>query len=183
MSCEGCFYTESLLTAPLPAADVLVDGYIARTFAPEDATNYFMRLLRTPSSQSFLQYYGVAYNHNTWHITYDIDFMQARSPGVLDHNIRETYGTVVPQRRWIPADEVDVRRYVDVSVLQLPVFFVNHNDSIGFRLPDILRGCDGDLHKADSIAPLGGRSSTVIRINVGLSLGLYNRCSHNLPRL
>ncbi|KAN0132293.1 hypothetical protein V8E53_009893 [Lactarius tabidus] len=35
---------------PLPAADVLVDGYVARTFASEDATNYSMRLLKTPSS-------------------------------------------------------------------------------------------------------------------------------------
>ena len=180
MSCEGCFYTASLLTASLPAVDVLVDGYIARTFAPEGAANYFMRLLKTPSSQSFLKYHGVVYRQDAWHITYNVDLVPATgtSPGVLfqaspllDHSIRETYGTVVPQRRWMPADEVDVRRYVDIPILQLPIFFVNLNDSIGFRLPDILRGCDGDLHKANRFAPLGGKPSTMVRINVGLSSG------------
>ena len=147
-----------------------------------------MRLLGTPSSQSFLQYYGVVYRHNAWHITYNVNLVPATSPGVpfqtsplLDHSIRETYGTVVPQRRWIMADEVDIRRHVEVLELQLPVFFVNHNDSIGFRLPDILRGCDGGLRKANSFAPLGGKYTTLIRINVGLSLGLCSRRNHNLP--
>jgi hypothetical protein len=39
-----------------------------------------------------------------------------------------TQGTVVPQRRWIPADEIDVRQYVESATLQLPVFFVKRND-------------------------------------------------------
>ena len=128
------------------------------------------------------------YRHNAWHITYNVNLVPATSPGVpfqtsplLDHSIRETYGTVVPQRRWIMADEVDIRRHVEVLELQLPVFFVNHNDSIGFRLPDILRGCDGGLRKANSFAPLGGKYTTLIRINVGLSLGLCSRRNHNLP--
>ncbi|KAN0132294.1 hypothetical protein V8E53_009894 [Lactarius tabidus] len=40
-----------------------------------------------------------------------------------------------------------------------------HNHGIGFRLPDILRGCDSNLHKANSFAPLGGKTMTQIRIN------------------
>ena len=149
-----------------------------------------MCLLRTPTPQSFLRYYGVVYRQDAWLITRNVNLMQGESPGVpfqtslfMDYNIGGNYGTVVPQRRWKPADEVDDRRHVELAVLRLPVFFVNHNGSIGFRLPDILRGGNGDLHNANSFAPLGGKTSTVIRINVGLSLGLYSRHNQNLPCL
>ena len=140
-----------------------------------------MYLLRTPTPQSFLRYYGVVYHQGAWHITRNVNLVQGESPGVpfqaslfMDYNIGGNYGTVVPQRRWGPADEVDVRRHVERSVLQLPVFFVNRNDSIGFQLPDILRGCDRDLQNANSFAPLGGRFTTHIRINVGLFLGFHS---------
>jgi protein involved in polysaccharide export with SLBB domain len=82
-----------------------------------------------------------------------------------------TYGTVVPQKRWTPADEVDVRRHVEGAALELPIFFVNRNGSIGFPLVDILRGCDRHLHNADDFATLAGKTTTHVRINVSLSLG------------
>lgn len=156
----------------LTSADILVDGFVARTFASEDANSYFMLLLRTPPSQYFLRHYGVVYHQGAWYITHNVNSVQGTSPGVplqttplLDRDIGATYGTVVPQRRWTPADDVDVRRYVEGAVLQLPIFFINRNGSIGFSLPDILRGCDRDLHNANSFAPLGGRSTTHVRIN------------------
>ena len=84
----------------------------------------------------------------------------------LDFSVRMTQGTVVPQRRWTPADEVDIRRHVEEATLQLPVFFVNRNGGVGFSLPDILQGRDHDLYNRDSQASLGGKSTTFIRINV-----------------
>ena len=84
----------------------------------------------------------------------------------LDFSVRMTQGTVVPQRRWTPAVEVDIRRHVEEATLQLPVFFVNRHGGVGFSLPDILQGHDHDLSNRDSQAPLGGRSTTHIRINV-----------------
>ena len=109
------------------------------------------------------------------------NLVQGTSPGVpfqpsplLDYSMRETHGTVVPQRRWTPADEEDIRRHVVSSVLQLPIFFVNRNGGLGFRLPDILRGCHHDLRDAKTFAPLGGRKTTLIRINVSLSFGHYS---------
>ena len=86
----------------------------------------------------------------------------------LDFSSRATEGTIVQQRRWSPADEADIRRHVEVAVLQLPVFFVHRNGAIGFWLPDILEGRDSDLYNRDSQAPLGGISTTTIRINVSL---------------
>ncbi|KAH9051297.1 hypothetical protein EDB83DRAFT_1301143 [Lactarius deliciosus] len=155
----------------LPAGDVLVDGFVSQTFKPEDANNYFMLLLRTPPSQHFLRYYGIVYHQGAWYITRNANLV-GTSPGVplqttplLDYSSSGTQGTILPQRRWSPADEVDVRRHVEGANLQLPIYFVNTNGSIGFPLPDILRGCDRDLHNANSFATLGGRSTTHIRIN------------------
>ncbi|KAH9172482.1 hypothetical protein EDB89DRAFT_2242924 [Lactarius sanguifluus] len=152
--------------------DLLVDGFIAQTFKPEDANNFFKLLLRTPHSQYFLQYYGIVYHQGAWRITYNANLVQGASPGIpfqpmplLDYSSRATQGTVLPQQRWTPADEVDVRRHVEGADLQLPIYFINRNGSIGFPLPDILRGCDRDLHNANGFAPLGGRTTTHIRIN------------------
>ena len=102
--------------------------------------------------------------------------VQGSSPGVqleptplLDYSTRAIHGTVVPQRSWIPANEVDARRRIESAMLELPIFFVDRNGGLGFPLPDILRGRDRDLPNANSFAPLGGKTMTHIRINVGLS--------------
>ena len=167
------FLTDFSGTQTLAPTDILVDGFIASMFASGDSSHYFTHLLRT---QHFFQYYGIVYHRGAWFITHNVNLVQGNSPGVpfqttplLDHSIGATYGTVVPQRRWMPADEVDVRRHVQGAVLQLPVFFVNRNGSIGFPLLDILRGCDRDLHNANDFATLGGVTTTHIRINVSFS--------------
>jgi len=100
-----------------------------------------------------------------------MNYVQQPSSGLptqlpLDFDVRATEGTVVPQRRWTPADEVDIRRHVQEAALQLPVFFVNRNGSVGFWLPDVLEGRDRELYNRDIQAPLGGRTTTHIRINV-----------------
>ena len=161
------------------STDILVDGFVSRTFASEDATNYFMLLLR---NRLFIQHFGILYhqpfNQGAWYITHNVNSVQGASPGVplqtsplLDYCTRTTHGTVVPQRRWTPADEVDIRRHVEGAALELPIFFVNHDGTIGFPLVNILRGCDGDLHNANGFASLMGKTTTTIRINVSLSLG------------
>jgi hypothetical protein len=163
-----------------------VDGLVARTFSPEDANNYFNLLLSTPAPQYFLQYYGIVHHQGAWFITHNVNSVQNESPGVplqtaplLDYSIRGTHGTVVPQTRWTPVDDVDIRRFVEDAVLNLPIFFVNRNGSLGFSLTDILRGCDRHLHNANGFAPLGGRATTQIRINVSLYTAGGN---HNLTR-
>ncbi|KAH8982557.1 hypothetical protein EDB86DRAFT_272551 [Lactarius hatsudake] len=152
-------------------ADVLVYGFVAQTFKPEDANRYFTLLLR-PRSQHFLQYYGIRYHQGAWYITLNANLVQGTSPGVpfhatplLDYSNRTTQGTVVPQQRWIPGDAGGSLRRVERADLQLPIYFVNSNGSIGFPLLDILRGCDGNLHNANGFASLGGRTTTRIGIN------------------
>jgi hypothetical protein len=154
---------------------VLVDGFISRTFAPGDATNYLMLLLRT---HRFLQHYRIVHHQGAWYITRNGNLVRRTSQGVprqptplLDYCAWATHGTIVPQKRWTTADDVNFGRHIENAVLQLPIFFVNHDGSLGFRVPDILRGCDRELHNANSFAPLGGEYTTHVRIHVSLSLG------------
>jgi hypothetical protein len=158
----------------LRSIDLLVDGFIARTFAPVDASSYLMLLLKT---QHFIQEYGIVYHQGAWYIRHNVSSVQGTSPGVpfqtaplLDHSTEKTYGTVVPQQLWTSVDEVDVRRFIQDAVLQLPIFFLNRSGGIGFPLVDILRGYDRDVHNPNGFAPLGGRATTHIRISVSLSL-------------
>ena len=155
------------------ANDIFVDGFLAHTFSPQDVQSFLPQLLRTPH---FLQYYNVMYSGGAWQITQNAPYVLPQSPGLpaqhppipLDFNVGATEGTVVPQRRWIPTDEVDVRRHIEEASLQLPIFFINRNGGIGFTLHDILQGRDIDLFNRDSQAPLGGVSTTHIRMNVSL---------------
>ena len=138
-----------------------MDGFLAHTFSPQDAYNFLVLLFRTPDFRSY-----VSYSQGMWYMTY----VQQPSSGLpiwlpLDINTRTTEGTVIPQRRWTPADKVDIRRHVQDAALQFPVFFLNRN-GVGFWLPDILQGRNHDLYNRDSQATLGGTSTTFIRINV-----------------
>jgi hypothetical protein len=140
-------------------------------FSPEDAQNFLAILLKT---QDFLRHYRMSYSQGIWYIMQNPPYFPPPPPGIppqnlmlpLDYNVCMSQGTVVPQRRWIPADEIDVRRYVVTAALQLPIYFVNRNGGVGFWLPDILQGRDHDLYHGDREAPLGGRTTTHLRINV-----------------
>jgi len=151
--------------------DIFVDGFIANTFSPQGVPAYLTHLLGRPD---FLQFYNVVYHGRSWYITQN--YVLPQSPGVaaqhpwipLDFYVGATQGTVVPQQRWIPDGEVDVRRHIEEARLQLPILFVKNDGGIGFTLHDILQGIDINLFDRDSQAQLGGVSTTHVRINVSL---------------
>jgi hypothetical protein len=155
------------------ASDILVDGFIARTFSSQDAHDFFALFLRT---SDFLQHHRIIYSKGVWYTMRNAPYVQSSSLGAstqnpplpLDHSVRTTRGTVIPQRRWSPVDEADVRRHVEGCALQPPIFFINHNGGIGFWLPDILQGLHHDLYDGDKEAQLRGKTTTHIRINVSL---------------
>ena len=109
--CRLTFYDAKF---SIQASDVLVFGFIAYMFSPEDALNFLALLLRT---QDFLRHYRMSYSQGVWHIMQNPPFFPPQQPGIppqnlmlpLDYNVRMAQGTVVPQRRWTPADEIDVR--------------------------------------------------------------------------
>jgi hypothetical protein len=143
-----------------------VDGFISNTFSPQGADDFLALLLKT---SDFLRH--ISYSKGVWYIIRNV---QPPSLGVstpnyslpLDYSVRTTQGTVIPQDRWIPTDKVDIRRHVEGGALQLPIFFRNRCGGIGFWLPDILQGRHHDLYNGDRKAPLGGKTTTHIRINV-----------------
>ncbi|KAH9961954.1 hypothetical protein BC827DRAFT_1267307 [Russula dissimulans] len=153
------------------ASDILVDGFISHTFSPQDAHIFFSLVLRTPD---FLRLYRILYWKEAWYIMQNLHsdprlepslgFPKEDLPLPLDFSVRTTQGTVVPQQRWTPS-EVDFSRHVEGAVLQLPIFFVNGNGGVGFWLPDILQGRFRGLCNGDREAPLGGKTTTHIRIN------------------
>ena len=163
-------------TLPTQASDLLVDGFIAHTFSPEDTHNFFALLLTT---QEYLRHCNISYSQGVWYIMQNPPYFVPLPPGTppqnlmlpLDFNINGTQGSVIPQRRWTPDDDIDdagVRLYAVVASapLALPIYFVNSNGGIGFWLPDILQGRDHDLYNGNREALLGGRIPTFIRINV-----------------
>jgi len=154
--------------------DILVDGFIARTSSYEGALNILTVLLRRPDYPRYCRISCSSYSRGVWYITENARHRRQPSLGIptqisslpLNFSIRTTQGTIVPQPRWVPADEIDGRRHIHDATLQLPIFFVNRNNgAVGFWLTDILQGHDGDLHNRDSHALLGGRATTRIRIN------------------
>jgi hypothetical protein len=171
--CESPLVTSDILyTKPLVhASDILVDGFIAGTFTPQDAHDFFALLLK---SSNFLRHYHIFYSKGVWYATRNLPYVQSLSPAAstqnpplpLDYSVRTTRGTVIPQRRWAPAGEVDVYRHVECGALQPPIFFINQNGGAGFWLPDILQGRHHELCDGDRQAQLGGKTTTHIRINV-----------------
>ncbi|KAI0260366.1 hypothetical protein BC834DRAFT_549127 [Gloeopeniophorella convolvens] len=160
-------------TSPAYPSDIFVDGFLATTFTPRDAGNYLTHLLNGHHSQvPLVQLYGITYSNGAWYITQNLQSVQQPTPGVtgipspplLDFRVDTTAGSVVRQRRWHPANEVDVRRHIEDAALQLPVFFVSHDGTLGYRLQDILQNTEYHLRNGYQPAPLGGRTTTHIRI-------------------
>ena len=84
---------------------------------------------------------------------------------LIDYSIVGT-GTVIPQARWYPENINDHRQHVADAILQMPIFFVQQNGTLGISLNDAINGRLQNLRDARMQAPLGGRATTHIRIGV-----------------
>jgi len=74
---------------------------------------------------------------------------------VLDYAVDQTRGPVVPQMLWQPLSELRRQQYVEQSRLQLPIFFIHEDDTIGVALADAISGNYGTLRSFNDTAPLG----------------------------
>ena len=82
-----------------------------------------------------------------------------------DFSVGTTQDTVVPQRGWEIPFEGEVRRHANGIKRQHPIFFVNRNSEVGFRLPENLQDHNHDPCERDDETPPKRR--THISINVG----------------
>jgi hypothetical protein len=75
-------------------------------------------------------------------------------------------GTVIPQALWSPDNATDHRNHVTEAILQMPIFFMQKNGIIGLSLDDAINGRCQTLRDARTLAQLGGKTTTHIRIAV-----------------
>ncbi|KAI0281525.1 hypothetical protein BC826DRAFT_922912 [Russula brevipes] len=158
--------------------NILTDGYISYTFTPRIAEIYISYLLRvdlqTVGAFSFDDLPGAFFvwnrpaNHGrpsrivnerpAWLLDYAISREEDRA-------IRPVVavGSVVLQELWSPRGQGDWRRYFEQAQLQLPIFFVNTDGSVGVPVTDATAR-QMSLQGADHPVPLGDRTSLKIRI-------------------
>ena len=84
---------------------------------------------------------------------------------LLDNSVVRT-GTVVPQVRWTPENVNDHRQHVAEAILQMPIYFLQKNGTLGLSLDDAINGRCQTLRDSIVQAQLGGRTTTHIRIGV-----------------
>ena len=79
-------------------------------------------------------------------------------------------GTVVPQTMWSSHSASDRRQHVEWGKLQMPVFFEDKDQALGFSLEVSVEGQCHILRHANDPAPLGHKTTTHIRIIVSMPL-------------
>ena len=77
-------------------------------------------------------------------------------------------GTVVPQTMWSSDSPSDRRQHVEMGKLQMPVFFEDQHQALGFSLEALVDGRCHTLRHANNPAPLGHKTTTHIRIIVSV---------------
>jgi len=156
-------------TTEFPGPSLLVDGYVSRTFQPRRAAQYFLNLLKRDSLPS-VEASSLPYRESHFFVVGPITQDVPRQPEGFDTSSRPLdraivgRGSVVPQTMWSPHTATEKRLQVEEAVLQMPIFFESVEGILGISLEDVASGrCDA-LRGAEEYAPLGGKTTTHIRI-------------------
>ncbi|KAI0266702.1 hypothetical protein BC834DRAFT_109823 [Gloeopeniophorella convolvens] len=148
--------------------DLLVDGYVSRTFQAQPAQRYFSTLFKSNTLPPYHAWISPSrrlvfvVNHVPGHILV-ATASQRDPPWTIDWGI-VSVGTVVPQTMWEPQSITDRRQHVEEAELQMPIFFIRTDGTVGISLEDAASGRCDTLFNARSPAPLAGRTTTHIRI-------------------
>jgi len=147
----------------------LIDSYIAYTFTPLGAKNYLAILFKVDPQtvQTFPHQDAVFFVWNQPLLpdltSPPLDFNGAPA-WLLDYRIQPG-GTVVPQQLWVPQGQGDLRRYVEQAPLQMPLFFIQENGTLGVPIANAVEG-QMFLRGARHPVPFGMKATTKIRIGV-----------------
>jgi len=148
---------------------VLVDGYVSQCFSPKPAEGYFFCLLKGNSIPPNPPWHAPGIEGPFFFVPsvprHISDQFSGQSRWVLDRGILNK-GTVVPQQLWTPHTLTDKKHHVEQAELQLPIFFQCTDGRLGLSLEAAATGRCHSLTNAQSLAPLGEKSSTHIRILV-----------------
>ncbi len=165
------YQADQSILIPFIRSDSFLDSFLVQMFGSRDAAFFIEALLKVRARDVYLvgnvpgwpdalmvsrpsvrdnRYVAVVKNQTLW---------------ILDY-VSSSPNSVVPQEMWIPPNHSDWRQYVKQAHLCMPIFFIQHNGTIGLRLPRATVGDTAGLRGADIAAPLGGGHSTQIRIAV-----------------
>jgi hypothetical protein len=136
------------------------------TFTPRLAEIYITHLFKVDTSaiQAF-SHQGAFYVWNQPTIwTQPPLYFNGRPGWLLDYPIRPG-GSVVPQKFWFPQGQGDWRRYVEQARLQMPLYFVNADGTLGVPIVNAAAG-QMYLRGAGEPVPFGDKTTTKIRIGV-----------------
>ena len=152
--------------SPRPDSYFLADGYIPSTFTPHAAASYCSILFKVDSSaiQAF-RHLDTFYVWNQPTISTQLPLnVNGRHGWLLDYHVRPG-GSVVPQQIWSPLSQWDWCRYIERARLQMPLFFVNADGTLGVPIVNAAVGqmC---LHGAGEPVPFGDKATAKIRICV-----------------
>jgi hypothetical protein len=164
--------------------EFLTDSYISYTFTPQAAEVYLAYLFKTEPGRvkPFHQQDAFFVWNQPPIFTLPPIMLQPRgqphlSPAwLLDFAIKPG-GSVVPQQIWFPQAQGDWRRYVEQAQLQMPLFFINANGSLGVPVVNAAAG-QMTLRGGNDTAPFGDRTTTKIRIDV--CTHPLHECAHHL---
>jgi hypothetical protein len=151
--------------------DLLVDGYISRTFGPRNAEGYLCGLLGinltqltspAPNGSCF-----VARPAAGTFPAMPVVFLRGQWHWLIDYPVMDI-GTVVSQTLWSSRNTTELRQYATEPSLQLPIFFTPEDarGKLGLSLDDAAKGRCESLRDAKTQALLGEKYTTTIRILV-----------------
>ena len=171
----GAPLTSAIFLAFFVSQTLLIDGYISQTFRSRAAEQYFLNLLKDTTIPP----------HTTLPYTEGYFFVSSVPPHIsrvpnlpgrwlLDRGIVKR-GTVVPQTMWSPRSVIDRRQHIEMGELQMPIFFEDKGGGLGISLRELIDGQSHVLRDANVLAPLGEKTTTLLRIVVSTILvGLWS---------
>jgi hypothetical protein len=181
-------YLTSCTSSYRAPSDILVDGSISYMFGPRTAELYFSYLLKGSIRRSQL-----SWDVPTWpgacFTSQGVLNATARTSSstchkrvgpkarLLDYDVRNLEGTVVPQVLWCPQSQGAMNKYVLGATLQFPIFFVRQDRAVGLALYEAVEG-RREVLGGETYAPLGGQSTLHVRIQVRRLL--YDSCPCSL---
>jgi hypothetical protein len=171
-----------MLSCIHPCPKVLIDGYISQCFSPKQAERYFFSLLKSNIVPSYPAWHAPGIESAFFFVSSVPRHISNQSPDqsrwVLDRGILNK-GTVVPQTMWAQHTLTDQTHHVEQAELQLPIFFQCSDGRLGLPLEAAAAGRCHGLTNAQSLAPLGMKSTTHIHIVVsGISGTVVNFVVH-----
>jgi hypothetical protein len=157
-----------------PPTDLLIDGCISYMLGPRVSELYFSYLFKEPIQNALLRcdvldWPGACFTSQgvlgatAEALIHDEDQQPA---WLLDYDARYLEGTVVSQALWSPQSQNATTKFVLDAALQLPIFFVCSDGTVGLPLQKAIEGPSGILLGAQQPAPIGAQATFHLRIKV-----------------